>query len=133
MNQEPKSNIGKIIGCGCAAIILAGIVFSVAIFFGVTKLVKSSEGYQQAVAAATSHPEVIEAIGEPIKEGLVPKGKVSTNNGSGEVDVRITLTGPKGSGVLYAVGTRPAGSGVWTYSTLAFSPEGGSGSITITP
>src|SRR3954470_2898454 len=88
---------------GCCLGSLLGIVLAIAIFgvgivgliSGVSKILKSSEAYQTAVARAKSNEKVIAALGTPMEEGF-PMGKVNTNNDEGDADLSIPLTGPKG-------------------------------------
>jgi hypothetical protein len=109
---------------GCCLGSLIGIVLAIAIFgmgivglvSGISKILKSSEPYQTAVARARANEKVVTALGTPIEEGF-PTGKVNTNNDTGDADLSIPLTGPKGKGTLYVVGTRSGGQ--WSYSKMS--------------
>ena len=79
-------------------------------------LVKSSETYKQAVAKAKTNSAVMEALGSPIKEGFLFAGNINISGSSGEADLAIPISGPKGKATIYAVATRSAG--IWTFSRL---------------
>ena len=114
-------------------LLLAVAVFGVGIFSiisGVSAVLKSSEPYQTAVARAKADEKVIAALGTPISEGF-PSGSVNTNNDAGDADMSIPLTGPKGKGTVYVVGTRTAGT--WIYSKLSVTIAGTDETIDLSP
>ena len=102
---------------GCFTLILLGVIFVVCIFFFVFSILKSSDVYKIAVTRAKSDQRVVAALGTPIQEGLVPSGKTNVNGPSGEADLAIPISGPKGKATIYAVGTKSAGQ--WEFSKLA--------------
>lgn len=77
---------------------------------------KQSDAYKMAVARAKMDQRVISALGAPISEGWFLSGKTNVNSGSGDADLSIPISGPKGKGTIYAVATKSAGD--WTYSKL---------------
>jgi hypothetical protein len=107
---------------GCLTFIVLGLAFFALIFFAVFASMKSSDAYKQAVAQAKSHPAVIEALGEPIKEGWFMTGKTNVQGTSGEADIGIPISGPKGKGTIYAVAAKSAGR--WNYTTLEVEVNG---------
>jgi hypothetical protein len=102
------------VGCLGAIVLLVG--FGAMIVFLAFGFVKSSESYKQAVAIAKTNSAVMEALGSPIKEGLLFAGNINISGSSGEADLAIPISGPKGKAILYAVATKSAGK--WTFSTL---------------
>lgn len=96
-------------GSACACIGTCGA--------GLFGALTSSEPYKHGVQTATTHPQVIEALGEPIKPARLPQGNLNTTNGNGTAHFQTTLTGPKGEGTLYIDATKPAG-GQWSYQRL---------------
>ena len=92
------------------------VVFGVSIFGAVFGMMKSSDAYKIAVARAKADERVISALGTPISEGWLVSGKTNVTGGSGEADLSIPISGPKGKGTIYAVATKFAGE--WTYSKL---------------
>jgi hypothetical protein len=101
---------------------LIPVALSVLVFFALTivtlvmGLIKSADVYTDALAMAKSRPEVIGVIGEPIKEGFFVTGSISISGSSGNADLAIPVSGPKGKAVVYVVASKSAGK--WKYSTL---------------
>ena len=110
---------------GCLVLLLPPLLLTgfvggiLAIVFG---SMKSSDVYQQAYTLAKSHPAVIEALGEPVEDGLFMGGNISVSGPSGSADISIPLHGPKGKGTIYAVASKSAGR--WEYRTLEVAVEG---------
>ena len=95
-----------LIGCGgCLTLIVLGAIGAGAIFFGVMKVLKSTEPYQTAVAGATHSPEVQAELGTPITTGFLLQGNVNSNTSGGTTtevaNLTIPLKGPKASGSLH--------------------------------
>ena len=106
-------------GCLGLALLLAGFVaLLVVVIFGA---MKSSDVYKDAVAKAGANPAVIDALGSPIKEGMFLSGNTNVNGASGEANLAIPISGPKGKGTIYVAATKSAGQ--WTYATLAVEVE----------
>ena len=121
MYQGPKKgcfgcSLALVIPMGCLTLLLvvAGIV--AAIVFGVFGAMKSSDVYKQALARAQSSPTVIEAMGTPIEAGMFLSGNINVQNASGNADINIPISGPKGKAVIHAVATKEGG--VWSFTTL---------------
>lgn len=107
-------------GCLTMLILLAAFVGSIVlIVFGA---LKSSDAYKTAVARAKANPQVIEALGTPIEEGRFLSGKTNVDGSSGDADLTIPISGPKGKAKIYAVATKTAGR--WKYSTLEVEVTG---------
>ena len=100
-----------------------GAVFVVCIVFFVFGVIKSSDGYQTALKRAKQDDRVTAALGSPIKDGLVPSGKTSVNGASGDANLEIPISGPKGKATIYAVGTKSEGK--WEFSKLTVQVENG--------
>jgi hypothetical protein len=99
---------------------LTGFVGGIlAIVFG---SIRSTDVYQEALARARSSPAVVEALGEPVEDGLFMGGNISVTGPSGSADISIPLHGPKGKGTIYAVASKSAGR--WEYQTLEVAVEG---------
>jgi hypothetical protein len=83
--------------------------------------VKSSDVYKDALARAKTHPAVIEALGSPVTEGLLLSGNTNVNGASGEANLSIPVSGPKGKGTIYVAATKSLGR--WNYSGLVLEIE----------
>ena len=121
---EQKANVGKIIGCGCAALLLLAIGGGALGVMGFSKLMKGNAPYTDTIAAVQANTEAITALGEPIEPGFFPTGSININNGHGTVEFQIGVSGPKGSGTVFVKGEKPAGSGAWIYETRELKVDG---------
>ena len=77
---------------------------------------KSTDVYKEALARAKTDPAVIEALGSPIKEGFLMSGNTNVNGASGESNLAIPISGPKGKGKIYVSANKSLGQ--WNYSGL---------------
>ena len=121
MSEQKKNWWGRnwkwVVPVGCLSpLVLIGILVTV-IFMSVSGMMKSSDVYKDAVSKAKAHPTVQEEIGSPIKEGGLISGNLNTSGPSGEANLSIPLSGPKGKAAVHVVATKSAG--LWTYSTLS--------------
>ena len=110
-------------------IVLAGIVLAavslVAIYVFVTfflNTLKSSGGYQEALAAARQNPAAVQALGAPIDDGWFPSGNIESDGASGESDLAIPVSGPRAEGTLYVRATKSMGE--WRLTMLVLQIEG---------
>jgi hypothetical protein len=108
---------------GCFTLIALGVVFVVCIFAIVFGALKSSDAYKTALARAKEDRRVTAALGTPIKDGLVPSGKTNVEGSSGQADLAIPISGPKGKGTIYAVAAKSGGE--WTFSKLTVKTDAG--------
>ena len=126
--QTGKSSGGKIvafIGCGCLTLILVGVAVVGLIVWGASKAMKSAEPYQASIEAVQGNAAAAEALGSPIEPGFMPSGSFNFNNGEGNVDFSIPVSGPKGKGTIRVVGNKASGASAWSYSTWELQVEGG--------
>lgn len=82
---------------------------------------KSTDVYKSALARAEAHPSVIEALGSPVKAGFLVSGNTNVNGASGEANLSIPISGPKGKGKIYVAATKSLGQ--WNYSGLVVEIE----------
>jgi hypothetical protein len=108
----------------CILLIVGGAGGIIATVFG---SIKSSDVYQGALTEAMANPELLDALGEPIKAGLIPSGSISVENTTGEASLAIPISGPKGKGTLYVEAAKSAGT--WTYTVLEVAVDGQPGRI----
>ena len=101
---------------GCFSIAMLFVVFVGSIALLVFSAMKSSEVYKDALARAKTHPAVIEALGSPVTEGLLLSGNTNVNGASGEANLSIPISGPKGNGTIYVAANKSLGR--WNYSGL---------------
>jgi hypothetical protein len=95
-------------------LLVAGFVFFIiAVVFGA---MKSSDAYKMALARAKADPRVMNALGSPIQDGFFASGNTNVSGTSGQADMNVPISGPKGKGTLYFVASKFAGQ--WTFSKL---------------
>jgi len=107
---------------GCFTLILLFGLFIALIFGVVLGSMKSSDAYKQAVARARANPTVVEKLGTPIAEGYFVSGNINVQNDSGNAELQIPISGPKGKAVIHAVAVKSAGQ--WEFSRLTVTFEG---------
>lgn len=117
-------------GCCLTPLILGGafVAFLVLVVFSA---LKQSDAYKIAVARAKADSRVTSALGTPITEGWYLSGNTNVNGASGDADLSIPISGPKGKGTIYAVATKSAGE--WTYSKLAVKIDSTGDTIDLGP
>jgi len=101
---------------GCLTIIVLFAAFIASICLIVFGAMKSTDVYKDAVARAEANPAVIKALGSPIKEGMFVSGNTNVNGASGESNLSIPISGPKGKGTIYLAAKKSLGR--WEYQNL---------------
>lgn len=95
-------------GCAAVLVVVAALfVGGIALF--ATTAMKSSGAYEEGLATAQGSKDVLEAMGEPVKPGFFVTGSVSMSGSSGNADLAIPLSGPRGKGTLYLKAEKKAG------------------------
>ena len=77
---------------------------------------KSTDVYKDALARARVNSAVIEVLGSPITEGFLISGNTNVNGASGEANLSIPISGPKGKGTIYVAANKSLGR--WNYTGL---------------
>ena len=100
----------------------------IAVFVGgilsfVVGMFRSSYPYQEALARARANPAVVAQLGEPIQPGALVTGSVNLSGASGDADLDIPVSGPKGKGSLYVTAHKRAGE--WQFTRLVFVSDAG--------
>ena len=101
---------------GCLTVALLFLAFVGSILVIVFSAMKSTEVYREALARVRADPAVIEALGSPIKEGFLLSGNTNVNGASGESNLAIPISGPKGKGTIYVSAIKSLGQ--WNYLGL---------------
>jgi hypothetical protein len=112
---------------GCMTIIVLIAVFVGGILAVVEGSVKRSDAYIQALARVQADPQVSDKIGRPIEPGWFISGSVNVNGDSGDANLSIPISGPKGKGKIYVEAKKSAG--LWQFETLQVEVEGQPGRI----
>jgi len=111
-----KRNWKWFVPVGCFSIAVLFVAFVAAVVLIAFSAVKSTDVYKDALTRAKAHPAVIEALGSPITEGFLLSGNTNVNGASGEANLSIPVSGPKGKGTIYVAATKSLGR--WNYSGL---------------
>jgi hypothetical protein len=77
---------------------------------------KSSDAYKMALARTKADPRVMNALGSPIEDGFFAMGNTKVIGTSGQADMTVPISGPKGKGTMYFVATKFAGK--WKFEKL---------------
>src|SRR5215467_6799075 len=111
-----KRNWKWFVPLGCFTVAVLFLVFAGSIVVIVFSAMKSTDVYKEALARAKADPAVIEALGSPIKDGFLVSGNSRVNGASGESNLAIPISGPRGKGTIYVSATKLLGR--WNYSGL---------------
>jgi hypothetical protein len=107
---------------GCLVAIVVIVSFFGGIFLIAFGALKYSGVYVESLKKSHASLAVVQALGEPIEEGFFVFGSIHVNGPSGEADISIPISGPKGSGTIYAVATKSAG--IWHFELLQVDIKG---------
>ena len=83
---------------------------------------KSSWAYTEGMQLATSDPEVVRALWQPIEAGWMATGSINVTGPSGEANLAIPLKGTEGQATLYVVAGKSAGR--WTLELAEVDVDG---------
>jgi hypothetical protein len=111
-----------VIPVGCLSVFVLLGAFVGGILLIVEASFKNSDAYTQALARAQAHPLVREEMGEPVNPGWFVSGNIHTSGASGDADISIPISGPKGKGTLYVVAKKSAGQ--WKLEVLQVEVDG---------
>jgi len=111
-----KRNWKWFVPLGCLSVALLFLAFVGSILVIVFSAMKSTDVYKEALARAKADPAVIEALGSPIKDGFLLSGNTNVNGASGESNLAIPISGPRGKGTIYVSANKSLGQ--WNYSGL---------------
>ena len=113
-----KRNWKWFVPLGCFTVVLLFLVSVGSILLIVFSALKSTDVYKDALARAKADPAVIGALGSPLQDGFLVSGNTNVNGASGESNLSIPISGPKGKGTIYVSAKKSLGQ--WNYSGFAF-------------
>ena len=108
-----------IVACGLP-LALMGAVFAA---------MKNSDAAKESVFQAQTNSQVVNQLGTPIAEGWLVSGSVSTSTTSGDADLAVPISGPKGRAKIYVTAHKVAGA--WNYSVMEVAIAGSSERINL--
>lgn len=101
---------------GCLSLIIVFIMVIASFFYGVTAALEESQPYEYALETINQDKEITNALGTPIvKDGMI-LGSYKNTNGNKTADIKIPVSGPKGSGTLFVKATGKDDH--WTYNEI---------------
>lgn len=112
----------RLVVLGCLGGLVLMVLFAGGLVMFVFSVLRSSEPAQEAIRRAQASPAVTAALGQPVEAGRFISGSVNVSGPSGDANLSIPLSGPKGSGTLYLIAEKRAGK--WEFKLLEFEPAG---------
>ena len=108
-------------GCGCLMFLVCGGF--IGLLFIAASAIKETTSYTEPLMKAQAHPQIVEALGEPIEPGFPSFNSNTALNGVTTNDLQIPVSGPKGEGIIMVNSTCKGSQ--CTFQTMAFqSPTG---------
>jgi hypothetical protein len=101
---------------------VCGVVFLFGIFSLIVGAIRGSDVAKEAVARAQSNPIVVQRLGTPISEGWLVLGSINVSGASGNADLAVPLSGPRGKATVYVRARKVMGK--WKYSFMQAAIEG---------
>jgi hypothetical protein len=98
-----------LVPCGCLSVILLVVVVCGGMVGVLFASIRSSWACTEGVDLARRNQAVAQELGQPIEGGWMVSGSVHVSDGSGDADLTIPLSGPKGNGTLYVVAKKSEG------------------------
>lgn len=107
------------LGCLLPVLFVGGC--GLVVFWFATGMMKQSDAYKIALARAQANPAVIEAIGSPISQTGIVSGNSNVSGPTGQANLSIPLSGPKGKATLYVEAMKSAD--LWVFQTMVVKIE----------
>lgn len=105
--------------------VLLGLLMLVGFVGGILAIVsasmQSSDVFKTSMQRAQASPAVIAALGEPVEPGFFVSGSISVENRTGEADLSIPVSGPRGEATIDVVAHKR--DGAWNYEIMRISGE----------
>jgi len=127
MPNQRRSWLGRNWGKLLAAAFLCMVLFVGAIVTLLVGAIRGSDVAKEAVARAQSNALVMQRLGAPISEGWFVGGSINVSPGSGDADLSVPISGPKGKGTVYVKAQKSAGA--WAYNLMVATVDGSSEKI----
>jgi hypothetical protein len=115
----------------CLLLVVLLGTFVGALFEVIEYSFQQSDVYTYSVAQARTNPLVVGKIGQPLDVGWFATGNINISGPSGNADLAIPISGPRGTGTIYVVAKKSAG--LWHYETLQVEVAGESPRIDLLP
>jgi hypothetical protein len=103
-------------------LLIVFIVLPLALIGSVFAAMKNSDVVKESLLRAQANPRVVQKLGTPIQEGWLVSGSINVSTTSGDADLAVPISGPKGKGNIYV--TAHKGAGAWDYQVMVAAIEG---------
>jgi Cytochrome oxidase complex assembly protein 1 len=127
MPHQRRSWLGRNWGKLLAAAFLCMVLFVGGIVTLLMGAMRGSDVAKEALARAQSNPLVTQRLGTPVGEGWFVGGSMNVSPGSGEADLSVPISGPKGKGKVYVTAQKTAGT--WAYTLMVATFDGSNDKI----
>jgi hypothetical protein len=104
------------------ALVIVFFVFPLALIGSVFAAMKNSDVAKESLVRAQANPLLMQKLGTPIQEGWLVSGSINVSTTSGDADLAVPISGPKGQGKIYI--TAHKGAGAWDYQVMVAAIEG---------
>ena len=101
---------------GCFPLIIIFVVFIGSVFYGVNSIIENAKPYEYALEKINQDEEITSQLGTPIEKDGMVQGSMNYTNGDGRADIRIPVSGPNGSGLLFVKASSE--DDTWTYHEI---------------
>jgi hypothetical protein len=103
-------------------LLIVFIVLPLALIGSVFAAMKNSDVVKESLLRAQANPLVVQKLGTPIQEGWLVSGSINVSTTSGDADLAVPISGPKGKGNIYVTAHKSAGA--WDYQVMEAAIEG---------
>lgn len=98
------------------------VILPILLIASIFAAMKNSDAAKESVLRAQRNALVVEQLGTPIEEGWMVSGSISTSTTSGDADLAVPISGPKGRGKIFVTARKSAGA--WEYQVMLAAIEG---------
>ena len=116
--------IGLTIVSGC-------LLFVIVLLISVFALLSHSEAAKLSISTAQSSQLLVQQLGTPLKTGRFITGNINLQNDSGQAELTIPISGPKGKGTLFSEARKT--EGIWHLKSLRFARIGSDDKVDLLP
>lgn len=129
MSKKPRRT--KLVAGILLTMIMVSTLCCAGIFMGITSVIKSSDVYTLSLKHVRAHPQVQEAVGQPMEPGTFVLGHVKLSGSGGTAALTYDVEGSKGRAAVEAVAIKAYG--VWTFKRLVATPDKTNAEINVFP
>lgn len=113
------------------ALLIVFLGLPLALIGSVFAAMKNSDVAKESLLRAQGNPLVVQKLGTPIQEGRMVSGSINISTTSGDADLAVPISGPKGQGKIYVTAHKSAGA--WDYQVMEAALEGSDQGVNLLP